>query len=231
MTHRAYRALLLRPAARFPRRVRGRNDRGLRRPAPAHSGAGVIGLWLVDDSRSRRPLRAPALRSAAHRPAPLASAACSRQKTFTLTAVTTLALALGPMTAVISLVNGVLLDPLPGATDLDRVVFAWTENPGAQPPRVPVERAELRRSSRAQAGPVGVWRVRPDERHHRRRRAAAGRRRVGLGRHVRRARHLGRARPPLRRRGHAAGRAADDHPRPRLRPGALSRTAMRSANR
>ena len=53
-----------------------------------------------------------------------------RQKTFTITAVTTLALALGPATAVFSLINGVLFDPLPKARDLDRVVFAWAANPG-----------------------------------------------------------------------------------------------------
>jgi predicted permease len=52
-----------------------------------------------------------------------------RQKTFTLTAVTTLALALGPATAVFTLINGVLLDPLPHARDLDRIVYAWTANP------------------------------------------------------------------------------------------------------
>jgi putative ABC transport system permease protein len=52
-----------------------------------------------------------------------------RQKTFTLTAVTTLALALGPATAVFTLINRVLLDPLPMARDLDRIVFAWTANP------------------------------------------------------------------------------------------------------
>jgi predicted permease len=52
-----------------------------------------------------------------------------RQKTFTLTAVTTLALALGPATAVFSVIDGVLLDPLPGARDLDRVVYAWAANP------------------------------------------------------------------------------------------------------
>src|SRR5688500_13380662 len=52
-----------------------------------------------------------------------------RQKTFTLTAATTLALALGPATAVFTLINGVLLDPLPLARDLDRLVYAWTANP------------------------------------------------------------------------------------------------------
>ena len=52
-----------------------------------------------------------------------------RQPTFTLTAVTTLALALGPATAVFTLVNGVLLNPLPQARDLDRIVYAWTANP------------------------------------------------------------------------------------------------------
>jgi predicted permease len=52
-----------------------------------------------------------------------------RQKTFTITAVTTLALALGPATAVFSLVNGILFDPLPGARNLDRVVYTWAANP------------------------------------------------------------------------------------------------------
>ena len=33
------------------------------------------------------------------------------------------------MTAVFSLVNGVLLDPLPGARNLDRVVFAGRREP------------------------------------------------------------------------------------------------------
>lgn len=51
-----------------------------------------------------------------------------RQKTFTLTAVTTLALAMGPATAVFNLVRHVLLDPLPGA-DLERIVYAWPNNP------------------------------------------------------------------------------------------------------
>ena len=51
-----------------------------------------------------------------------------RQKTFTITAVATLALALGPMTAVLTLINGVLLNPLPGAKTLDRVVVAYSEN-------------------------------------------------------------------------------------------------------
>lgn len=51
------------------------------------------------------------------------------QKTFTLTAMATLALALGPATAVFSIFNGVLLDPLPLARDLDRVIYATTANP------------------------------------------------------------------------------------------------------
>ncbi len=52
----------------------------------------------------------------------------TRQTTFTITSVTTLALALGPATAVFSLVYGVLLDPRPGAS-LDRVVITWASNP------------------------------------------------------------------------------------------------------
>ncbi|HWI18995.1 MAG TPA: ABC transporter permease, partial [Vicinamibacterales bacterium] len=51
-----------------------------------------------------------------------------RQKTFTLTAVTTLALALGPATAVFSLIDGIIFDPLPGVRNMDRLVYAWTAN-------------------------------------------------------------------------------------------------------
>jgi len=50
------------------------------------------------------------------------------QKTFALMAIATLALALGPATAVFSLFNGVLRDPLPMARDLDRVIAATTAN-------------------------------------------------------------------------------------------------------
>jgi putative ABC transport system permease protein len=53
----------------------------------------------------------------------------TRQKMFTVTAVTTLALALGPAAAVFSLINGILLDPMPGVQRLDRIVFAWAANP------------------------------------------------------------------------------------------------------
>ena len=114
-------------------------------------------LWLADDRRMLGLLRA-ALRSASTRSAPLRSAGLMRQKTFTLTAVTTLALALGPATAVFSLVNGVLLDPLPGATISIASSLRWTRESRTQSPRVPVERTELPRSSRAQAGSLGAWR-------------------------------------------------------------------------
>ncbi len=52
----------------------------------------------------------------------------ARQKTFTLTAVATLALALGPATAVFSVLRSVVLDPLPGA-DVQRVVYVWATHP------------------------------------------------------------------------------------------------------
>lgn len=79
--------------------------------------AGVMGLALrLRADQTRMDLR-HAIRS------------LTRQRTFTLTAVTTLALALGPATAVFSLFNGILLDPLPGAKDLDRVIVAWAANP------------------------------------------------------------------------------------------------------
>lgn len=56
-----------------------------------------------------------------------AARALYQQKTFTITAVATLALAMGPATAVFSLASKVLLDPLPGA-NLANVVFAWPTN-------------------------------------------------------------------------------------------------------
>ena len=190
MTHRGYRALLLIAAARRSatssrsEMIAVFADSEAERTAPARSACGsprsleVLGL----SARLRFDQLRTDLRHSVR--------GLLRQKTFTLTAVTTLALALGPTTAVFSLVNGVLLDPLPGR---DRIsiacVYAWAAESRTQPPRVPVERAELRRSSRAQAGPVGARRLRLDQRDDRRRRAAAGRRRVGVRRHVRRARH------------------------------------------
>ena len=51
------------------------------------------------------------------------------QKTFTATSIITLALAFGPATAVFSLIDGVLMNPLPLARDLDRVVVTWAANP------------------------------------------------------------------------------------------------------
>jgi predicted permease len=54
--------------------------------------------------------------------------ALARQKTFTITAAATLALALGPATAVFSVVRSVILDPLPGS-DVRQVVYVWATNP------------------------------------------------------------------------------------------------------
>ena len=91
-------------------------------------GAGVMWLWLstlVELSGLSIRLRVDQVRTDLRH----SLRSLLRQKTFTLTAVLTLALALGPMTAVMSLVNGVLLDPLPGARDLDRVVYAYNESP------------------------------------------------------------------------------------------------------
>jgi predicted permease len=51
-----------------------------------------------------------------------------RNKTFTLTAIATLALALGPATAVFSVINGVVLDPIPGV-QVERLVYVWSANP------------------------------------------------------------------------------------------------------
>jgi predicted permease len=50
-------------------------------------------------------------------------------KTFSSTSIITLALAFGPATAVFSLVDDVLMNPLPLARDLDRLVVVWAANP------------------------------------------------------------------------------------------------------
>ncbi len=50
-----------------------------------------------------------------------------RNKTFALTAIATLALALGPATAVFSVIHGVILDPIPGV-NVDQLVYLWTTN-------------------------------------------------------------------------------------------------------
>ena len=50
-----------------------------------------------------------------------------RNKIFALTAIATLALALGPATAVFSVINGVVLDPVPGV-HADRLVYVWSAN-------------------------------------------------------------------------------------------------------
>jgi putative ABC transport system permease protein len=49
---------------------------------------------------------------------------------FTLVVLLTVALSVGATTAIFSVVNGVLLEPLP-YPDPDRVVFLWSSNPGA----------------------------------------------------------------------------------------------------
>ena len=52
----------------------------------------------------------------------------TKHKTFTITAVATLALALGPATAVFTVIRNVVLDPLPGVNVSD-VVYLWVTKP------------------------------------------------------------------------------------------------------
>ena len=118
MTHRAYRTLLL----LLPRGFRDEFGAEMietfaaSRASLFSAAADVIALSIR--------LRSDQLRTDLRH----AVRGLLRQKTFTLTAVTTLALALGPMTAVLALINGVLLNPLPGANAVDRIVVAYSEN-------------------------------------------------------------------------------------------------------
>ena len=78
---------------------------------------------------------------------------------FTATAVATLALGIGAATAMFSVVNGILLRPLPVAEE-DRVVVMWAKHPTADafmhfPLRYPELRA-FEEGSRALAGVAGV---------------------------------------------------------------------------
>ena len=129
MNHRAYRALLLILPSGFRDEFAEEMTSVFAEQRQRSGGAGVIALWLstiVAVTGLSLRLRFDQLRTDLRH----TLRSLWRQKTFTLTAVTTLSLALGPMTAVISLVNGVLLNPLPGAKNMDRVVTVWSENPG-----------------------------------------------------------------------------------------------------
>lgn len=91
------------------------------------SGAGRAGLWLTTIATVTGlavRLRVDQLRLDLKH----ALRGLWRQKVFTAAAVLTLALALGPATAVFSRLRHIVLDPMPGA-DVDRVVYVWAENP------------------------------------------------------------------------------------------------------
>ena len=119
MSDRVYRLLLL----TLPRGFRDEFGREMLQAfidgdgSLAADGPGVIALAIRLRADQVRMDCRDALRGLLH------------QKTFTLTAVATLALALGPATAVFTLIDRVLLDPLPHARDLDRIVYAWSASP------------------------------------------------------------------------------------------------------
>ena len=129
MNHRAYRTLLFILPSGFRDEFADEMASVFAEQRQRTGGAGVIVLWLstiIAVTELSLQLRFDQLRTDLRH----TLRSLWHQKTFTLTAVTTLSLALGPMTAVVSLVNGVLLNPLPGAKTMDRVITVWSENPG-----------------------------------------------------------------------------------------------------
>jgi putative ABC transport system permease protein len=81
-----------------------------------------------------------------------------REPGFAAVAVLTLALGIGAATAMFSVVNGVLLRPLPVA-DEDRVVVTWAESPARDFAHVPFPHPmldEFRRQTRAFAAVAGI---------------------------------------------------------------------------
>ena len=98
----------------------------------------IVAEWRADRSRQRSrnsnekdPQMSRLIRDIGH-----AVRALVRDRAFTAIAVVTLALGIGASTTVFSVVNGVLLRPLPYQNS-DRLVALWTELPGFGFPRFP----------------------------------------------------------------------------------------------
>ncbi|GMV07259.1 MAG: hypothetical protein AMXMBFR53_35340 [Gemmatimonadota bacterium] len=88
-----------------------------------------------------------------------AARAVVRSPVFTVAAVGSIALGIASNTAVFSVVNGVLLRPLP-YVDPDRLMVVWNEFPGAGLSRLPMSGPELqvlRGESEAFEGVAGIW--------------------------------------------------------------------------
>jgi predicted permease len=82
-----------------------------------------------------------------------------RARAFSIAAVLTLALGIGGTAAIFSVVNALLLQPLP-YRDADRLVFVWQDLTDAGYPRAPLagpELADLRERSTLFDGFAGVW--------------------------------------------------------------------------
>ena len=128
-------------------------------PTAARRAAAVAMGGVEPVKEQAREARAGAGLEAALRDFRLAARSLRRSPGFALATILTLGLGIGANTSIFSLVNAMLLEPLP-YRDSSRLVFVWSDMSEAGYPRAPLsgpELADLRRRARLFAGFGAIW--------------------------------------------------------------------------